>query len=68
MLNNREKERKEADAMRKRLSELEQKQGLLVQKNLDGVINDVLLKQQLEYIEKEMFELESSLTTAVENE
>jgi DNA invertase Pin-like site-specific DNA recombinase len=63
-----EKERKEADTMRKRLSELEQKQGLLVQKNLDGVISDVILKQQLEHVEKEMFELGLLLATKVENE
>ncbi len=63
-----ERERKEADGMRKRLLELEQKQSTLVQKNLDGVISDILLKQQLGYIEKEMFELQTSLMVVVENE
>lgn len=63
-----EGERKEADGMRKRLAELEQKQNNLIEKNLSGVISDSILKQQLSYIEKEITELQASLLNAQENE
>lgn len=60
-------ERKEADAMRVRLAELEKKQSALIQKNLDGVISDTVLKQQLEYIDREIAELQGSLLNVAEN-
>lgn len=61
-------ERKEADSMRVRLAELEKKQSALIQKNLDGVISDTVLKQQLEYIDREIAELQGSLLNVEENE
>lgn len=63
-----ENERKEADSMRKRLAELEQKQTSLIQKNLDGVISDSVLKQQLAFLDKEITDIQTVLINVAEDE
>lgn len=56
-----ERERGEVERLRARLQELAEYQTALVQKNLKGVINDAVLKQQLESIEDETFKIQASL-------
>lgn len=63
-----ETERKEAQRVRVRLEELQKKQSTLVQKNLDGVISDDLLKQQLALIENESADIKVFLSGIQENE
>ena len=56
-----ETERKETHKLRARLTELQGQQTILVQKNLKGILNDVILKQQLDLIDKEMFDIQTTL-------
>ncbi len=56
-------QRKEAERLEKYTIQLNEKQSAIIKKNLDGVINDIVLKQQLEQIEKELTEANSSLST-----
>lgn len=55
-------QRKEAERLEKYITQLNEKQSAVIKKNLDGVINDSVLKQQLELIEKELTEANSSLS------
>ncbi len=63
-----ENERNEAHRLRLRQQELVEQQNVLVQKNLKGIINDVVLKQQLDLIDKEADEIYAALTAYNENE
>ena len=51
----------EAKLLRKTLSELKEKQTILLQKNIDGVISDTVLRNQLEIIEEETFKTNKML-------
>ena len=53
--------RKEAEKLQKCIQELNERQSAIIKKNLDGVINDNILKQQLEIIEIKLMETSSSL-------
>lgn len=55
-------ERKEKDALARHISDLNEKQSVLIKKNLDGVINDSLLKQQLEIVENELMKATATLS------
>lgn len=44
------------------LLELNEKQRALIQKNLSGIISDTVLRQQLDYIETEIFNTQSALS------
>jgi site-specific DNA recombinase len=61
-------ERLNAHKLQLRIKELTEKQNTLVQKNIDGVINDTLLKQQLEIIDKELGNSQVALMGIQENE
>lgn len=52
---------KESVRLKKYILELNEKQNILIQKNMKGVINDMILKTQLEIIEKQIFDAQSSL-------
>ena len=58
-----ETERKDSQKLEKRLSELKDKQSALVEKNLRGVLNDSILKQELDRIEKEEAAVNASLSS-----
>lgn len=51
--------KKEEESLLRQISELKETQRTLIQKSLKGIINDSLLQQHLEYIEKEIMELHS---------
>ncbi len=55
-------QRKEAEQLQKYINELNGKQSAIIKKNLDGVINDTVLKQQLELIENQVTEATASLS------
>ena len=63
-----EGERKEVTRKKARLEELSRKQNLLVEKNLDGVINDEIFKQQITLIENESLDIKSFINSVQENE
>ncbi len=46
-------QRKEIEEHESRLKKIEEKQSSLIQKNLDGVLSDTILKQELDKLEKE---------------
>lgn len=54
-------QRQKADYLKKYIIELNEKQGIIIKKNLTGIIPDTVLKQQLEIIDKELFEAHASL-------
>ncbi len=54
--------RKEKEHLQKHIEELNEKQSTLIKKNFDGVINDNVLKQQLELIEKQSVDATASLS------
>lgn len=54
-------ETRDAQKMDERLVEIKQIQSSLIQKNVKGIINDELLKEQLAMLEKEIFDIQSSL-------
>ncbi|KND48331.1 MAG: site-specific DNA recombinase [Parcubacteria bacterium C7867-003] len=56
-------ERKNIESARQTLVNLEEKENLLIEKNLEGVISDVVLKNQLEKITNEKDQAELNLTT-----
>ncbi len=56
-------QRKDAERLKKHISELTNKQSGIIKKNLDGVISDNVLKQQLAMIENELFEANASLAS-----
>jgi site-specific DNA recombinase len=47
---------KEKEYMQKRISKLIEKQSILIQKNLDGIIPDSILKKELEAINTELYQ------------
>ena len=51
----------ETEQLIKYIEQLKEKQNALIQKNLDGVITDLVLRQQLELIEKELFNSQAIL-------
>ena len=53
---------KEREQLQKHINELNEKQSAIIKKNLDGVINDTVLKQQLELIENQLTETTASLS------
>ena len=55
-------QRKEAEQLQKHIDELNEKQSAIIKKNLDGVINDNVLKQQLELIENQLTDATASLS------
>jgi hypothetical protein len=55
--------RDEKSKVEKRIAELKKKQTLMIEKNYHGVIADNLLKQQLDLIDQELLELNSTLLT-----
>ncbi len=61
-------QRKEAEELKKYIDELTNKQSSIIAKNLEGVINDTVLKQQLAIIEKELLEANASLNDLPNNE
>ena len=61
-------ERKDMNKIQARIQELISKQNILIQKNIDGIINDTLLKQQLEIIDKELGESQSALIVSEDNQ
>jgi len=54
-------ELKHSEYLQQCIAELNKKQSILVKKNIDGVISDVLLKQELEIIENELMKAHSEL-------
>jgi hypothetical protein len=52
---------RDAQKMDERLIEIKQLQSSLIQKNMKGIINDQLLKEQLDNLEKEIVDIQSSL-------
>lgn len=49
------------DKQKKYINELKKKEQTLIQKNIQGVINDQILKEQLALIQNEIFEINSSI-------
>ena len=64
-LANRDKE-KSLIRIKKEIEELKEKQSLIIDKNIKGLISDEVLKTQLEKIEKELFNKESVLISSKE--
>ena len=60
-------ERAEADRLRKYISDTESKRSSLIQKNLDGVISDNVLKQQLDYVQKALDDAQTALYALPDN-
>lgn len=58
---------KNREQLFKQATELQEKQNLLIQKNLDGVISDTILSQQLTYLEEEMIKVQSQLSVKKED-
>ncbi len=52
---------KDAEKMKERLIEIKQLQTSLIQKNSRGIINDQLLKEQLDLLDQEIGEIQTSL-------
>ncbi len=63
-----EKEQKDGRKPRAYISELGERQGALIKKNLDGYISDTVLKQQLDLIEKELTDAQINLASIQEQE
>jgi site-specific DNA recombinase len=63
-----QEKRKEEEQLQKKIRELEEKQSSIIKKNLDGYIPDNILKQQLELINKELFDANTSLVTLSSSE
>lgn len=61
-------ERKSGEKLRLKVTELTNRQNALIKKNLDGVINDIILKQQLEIIDKELADTQVNLISIQESE
>jgi site-specific DNA recombinase len=61
-------ERKDVSKIQARIQELASKQNTLIEKNINGIISDVLLKQQLELIDKEIGENQSALMVSQDNQ
>lgn len=57
---------KERELIELKIDDLKSKQTILIQKNLDGLISDSLLKSQLEMIETQILNLYTSLTSNTE--
>ena len=58
-----EDEQKDVRKLRTKVEELTVRQNTLIKKNLDGYISDMILKQQLDIIEKEMTESQTYLAS-----
>jgi site-specific DNA recombinase len=54
-------QRKDADKLKKHITELTEKQTGIIKKNLDGIIPDNVLKQQISMIEKDLLNANASL-------
>ena len=54
-------QQKESETLKQAIAELNKKQNLLIRKNCEGVITDALLQQQLEIIEKDLLQLNTTL-------
>jgi site-specific DNA recombinase len=61
-------DRKNIEKLKRQKVELTEKQSGIIKKNLDGVISDIVLKQQLAMIEKELFEIEATLSGLQDSE
>lgn len=57
-----EGQRKEEGLLKKKSEELKNKQTSIIKKNIDGFISDSVMKEQLEIIEKELFQINTALT------
>ncbi len=62
------KEQKDGRKLRAYIDELGERQGVLIKKNLDGFISDMVLKQQLDLIEKEITDAQIKLASLQERE
>lgn len=62
------KEQKDGRKLRAYIDELGERQGMLIKKNLDGFISDMVLKQQLDLIEKELTDAQINLASLQEME
>ena len=60
-------ERKEAEKAKMRIDELVKRQSLIVDKNIKGILNDNLAKQQLDLIEKEIVDARIYVDTVEES-
>ena len=63
-----ETEKRDTKELQRRIEELTKKQGLLVEKNLSGIIGDDLLKQQLDSVERDIANMKVDLYVLEENE
>jgi site-specific DNA recombinase len=54
-------ERKDAEKLKSNLKEITERQDILIQKNIQGVISDEVLKKQLDHLERQSAEIESAL-------
>lgn len=61
-------EKKDGNKLRVYIEELTKRQNNLIKKNLEGYISDLILKQQLDLIEKELTDTQISLASVQENE
>ena len=59
-------EQKDGKRLRSRVTELTERQNILIKKNLDGFISDIVLKQQLDLIEKELTDTQTSIASIQE--
>lgn len=62
LIGEQETEQKESKQLEQHISDLKQKQKMLIQKNLDGVITDSILREQLGYIESELLKANAAIT------
>ncbi len=62
LIGEQETEQKESKQLEQHISNLKQKQRILIQKNLDGVITDSILREQLGYIESELLKANAAIT------
>lgn len=60
--------KQDSQRLRDQIKELTDRQGLLVSKNLSGVINDVIAKQQLDLLDNEILDAQVSLSAFEEKE
>ena len=61
-------QRKQKDYLIKHLKDLEEKQTSIIKKNFDGIIPDNVLKQQLELIDKDLYETNNALSNIPDSE
>lgn len=61
-------EQKQPEKIRARINDLNSRQDALIQKNLAGVISDVVLKQQLDQIDRELCDNQALLSSVQDSE